>query len=225
MCSILLINTNISTDSYSILPVMHSDIMAVHFKGEHRFLSLFNIYNEITNNDTISCLDSFLDRHTQLIHPSVTVSVVWLGDFNRHHPLWEDDANERLFEPTDYIAPLLNLLYKNKMLLTLPKGLLTYQTAAGIWTRLDNVWRCSTPDDLITRCDVVPAMCPPMADHLPIVTELSLLLPRAPEIQVLDFRQADWPEINADLAQRLKDSRLQFKLDPRRSSSERWTKW
>ena len=38
--SISLINTNISTDSYSILPVMHSDITAVCFKGEHRFLSL-----------------------------------------------------------------------------------------------------------------------------------------------------------------------------------------
>ena len=206
MCSILLINTNISTDSYSILPVMHSDVTAVCFKGEHGFLSLFNIYNEITNNDTISCLDSFLDHHAQLICPSVTDSVIWLGDFNCHHPLWEDDANERLFEPTDYIAPLLDLLYKNEMLLALPKGLPTYQTAAGNWTRPDNVWCCSTPDDPITRCDVVPAMCPPMADHLPIVTELSLLLPRAPEIQVLDFRQADWPEINADLAQRLKDN-------------------
>ena len=206
MCSILLINTNISTDSYSILPVMHSDVTAVCFKGEHGFLSLFNIYNEITNNDTISCLDSFLDHHAQLICPSVTDSVIWLGDFNCHHPLWEDDANERLFEPTDYIAPLLDLLYKNEMLLALPKGLPTYQTAAGNWTRPDNVWCCSTSDDPITRCDVVPAMRPPMADHLPIVTELSLLLPRAPEIQALDFRQADWPEINADLAQRLKDN-------------------
>ena len=91
------------------------------------------------------------------------------------------------------------------MLLVLPKGLLTYQTAAGNWTRPDNVWRCSTPDHPITRCDMVSAMCPPMADHLPIVMELSLPLPRAPKIQALDFRQADWPEVNADLAQRLKD--------------------
>ena len=50
---------------------------------------------------------------------------------------------------------------------------------------------------------MVPAMRPPMADHLPIVTELALPLPRAPEAKALDFRQADWPEVNADLAQRL----------------------
>ena len=101
--------------------------------------------------------------------------------------------------------PILDLLYKNEMLLALPKGLQTFQTATGNWTRLDNVWRSSTPDDLISRCDVVPAMHPPMADHLPIVMELSLPLPRAPEVQVLDFRQADWPKVNADLAQRLEE--------------------
>ena len=74
--SILLINTNISTDSYTILLVMHSNVTAVRFKGEHGFLSLFNIYNKITNNDTISCLDSFLDHHEQLVRPAGTDSVV-----------------------------------------------------------------------------------------------------------------------------------------------------
>ena len=52
--SIILINTNLSTDCYSSLPIMHSDVTAVRFKGENGYLSLFNIYNEITNNDTVS---------------------------------------------------------------------------------------------------------------------------------------------------------------------------
>jgi hypothetical protein len=119
--------------------------------------------------------------------------------------VWEDDSNKRLFESTEYILSLLDLLYKNEMLLALPKGIPTYQTAAGNWTRPDNVWRSSSPDDPISRCEVVPAMSPPMADHLPIVTELALPLPRAPEAQVLDFRQADWPKVNLDLAQRLEE--------------------
>ena len=57
--------------------------------------------------------------------------MLWLGDFNRHHPMWEDDANERLFEPEEYLAPLINLLYKWDMLLALPKGIPTLQTAAS----------------------------------------------------------------------------------------------
>ena len=204
--SILLINTNLDTDCYSVLPIMHSDVTAVRFKGENGYLSLFNIYNEITNNDTISCLDSYLDRNSHIVRPNNTDSVVWLGDFNHHHLLWEDDANERLFEPTDFITPLLDLLYKNEMLLALLKGLPTYQTATGNWTRPDNIWRCSSPDDPIVRCDVLPAIQPPMADHLLIITELSLPLPQASATPMLDFRQADWAKVNADLAQCLDEN-------------------
>ena len=201
--SILLINTNLSTDCYSILPAMHSDITAVRFKAENGYLSLFNIYNEITNNDTINYLDSFLTQNAHLVHPTVRDSVVWVGDFNRHHPMWEEEVNERLYEPTDYITPLIDLLYRNDMLLALPKGIPTYQSAAGNWTRPDNIWRCNTPDDPIMRCDVVPAIRPPLADHLPIITILDLPLPRIPESCSLDFRQANWIQVNEDLAQRL----------------------
>lgn len=156
--SVLLVNTNISTDCYTILPLMHSDITAVRFKGENCYLSLFNIYNEITNNNTINYLSSFLVRNVHLVWPAITDSIIWLGDFNRHHPIWEDDLNERLFEPADFITPLIDLLYKNEMLLALHKGLPTYQSVAGNRTRPDNIWQCNTLDNPITCCKVVPAI-------------------------------------------------------------------
>jgi ribonuclease HI len=197
--SILLINTNLSTDCYISLPILHSDITAVRFRGENGYLSLFNVYNEITNNDTLTCLDSFTDLNTTLIRPTISDCVLWLGDFNRHHPMWEDDANERLFEPEEYISPLINLLYKNDMLLSLPKGIPTFQASTGNWTRPDNVWRSNTPDNLFVRCDTVPAIRPPLADHMPIITILDLPLPRTAAAKTLDFRAADWPAINSDL--------------------------
>ena len=46
---------------------MHSDVTAACFKGDNSYLSLFNIYNKITNNDTIICLDSFFTRNAHLI--------------------------------------------------------------------------------------------------------------------------------------------------------------
>ena len=147
--SILLINTNLSTDCYSPLPIQHSDITAVRFKGENGYLSLFNIYNEITNNDTLSCLDLFSDLNASLLRPSLSDCVLWLGDFNRHHPMWEEDSNERLFESDDFISPLIDLLYKNDMVLSLPKGIPTLQTPNGNWTRPDNVWCSNTPDNLL----------------------------------------------------------------------------
>ena len=87
MRSILLVNTNISTDSHMVLPIMNSNVTAVRFQGDHVYLSIFNIYNEITHNNTISSLNSFLDHNLQLVHPSGAVHVLWLSDFNRHHPL------------------------------------------------------------------------------------------------------------------------------------------
>ena len=144
--SILLINTNISTDSYTILPIQNSDVTAVRFKGEFGHLTVFNIYNEITNNNTILCLDNFLVANPLSVRPNAFDHMIWLGDFNRHHPIWEDKSNERLFESEDFINPLLELLYNHDMILALPKGIPTFQTCTGNWTRPNNVWRSNSPD-------------------------------------------------------------------------------
>ena len=89
------------------------------------------------------------------------------------------------------------------MLLALPKGIPTLQTPAGNWTRPDNVWRSHSPEDPIQCCDTVPAIRPPLADHLPIVTILDLPLPRSSSPPTLNFRLADWDKINKALSSRL----------------------
>jgi hypothetical protein len=129
--------------------------------------------------------------------------MLWLGDFNRHHPIWEDKANEHLFESEDNISPLIDLLYKHDITLALPKGIPTFQTNAGNWTRPDGVWRTNTADDTILRCDVVPSIRPPLADHLPIITILDLPLPRSSAPSSLNYREGDWPTINTKLRARL----------------------
>ena len=106
-----------------------------------------------------------------------------------------------MFKTEEYIAPLIELLYKNEMLLALPKGIPTFQSAAGSWIRPDNVWCCNTPDDPIAWCDIIPAIRPPLADHLPVITILDLLLSRVDEPHSLDFRQVNWIKVNEDLAQ------------------------
>ena len=199
--SILLVNTNLSTDCYIPLLIPHSDVTANQFKGENGFLSLFNVYNEITNNNTLRALDTFCEHNDRLIHPTDNDGMLWLGDFNRHHPMWEDDCNEWLFEPEEFIAPLINLLFKYNMLLALPKGVL--QTPGSNWTRPDNVWRRHTTEDPIQRCDTVPAIRPPLAYHLPIVTTLDLPLPRSSSPPTLNFRMANWDKINEALGPRL----------------------
>ena len=82
-----MVNTNLSTDCYIPLLIPHSDITILRFKGDNGYLSVFNIYNEITNNDTLRVLDLFYDHNDRIICPTDSDGVLWLGDFNRYHPM------------------------------------------------------------------------------------------------------------------------------------------
>ena len=94
----------------------------------------------------------------------------------------------------------------------LPKGIPTFQSATGNWTCPDNVWCSNTPDDPILQCDVIPAIWPPLADHMPVITIVIMPFPRVTEAHVLDFRQANWIKMNKDLAQRLESNLLPSKF-------------
>jgi hypothetical protein len=50
---------------------------------------------------------------------------------------------------------------------------------------------------------MVPDICPPLADHIPIITILDLPLPHATAIKALDFRAADWMVITSTLTVQL----------------------
>ena len=132
--SIILVNSNISTDAYTPLPIPHSNITAIHLKGELGYSSIFNIYNNCTNNSTINTLHTYLHGNLASILPSPTDHMLWLGDFNRHHPLWEEDKNWRLFNQPHLIDPLINIIQVYDMDLALPQGIPTYESVVGNWT-------------------------------------------------------------------------------------------
>ena len=177
--SIILINSNISTDSYTALSIPHSNISTLHLSGNFGTCSVFNIYNDCNNNNTIKALKLYLNTNPNEALPSPTDHMLWCSDFNRHHPLWEEDTNHRLFNGEEMINPLLDLLSEHDMVLSLPQGIPTYEMANGNWTRPDNVWRSNNPIDLIVSCNFKPSLCSPCTDHLPIIINLNLTLVRA----------------------------------------------
>ena len=120
-------------------------------------------------------LENFLSTNINLALLSPRDHMLWCGDFNHHHPLWEEDSNCHLFSQPKSIDPLLNLLATYNMRFTLPLSIPTYKTTQGNWTRPDNVWRSNNPLDPIVICNVKPSLHPPCADHLPIITELNML--------------------------------------------------
>ncbi|KAF8055948.1 Endonuclease/exonuclease/phosphatase, partial [Lyophyllum atratum] len=201
--SVLLINTNIASDSYTVLDIPSTDITAVRFNGDFGHLSLFNVYNDCTHNDSLTCLSTFLSSSLHLARPSARDHMLWLGDFNRHHPLWETVDNRHLNSSDEAIRPLLSLIRDYEMELTLPPGLPTLQTALDRWTRPDNVWCSHSDTNPIISCDVVAHLRPPITDHLPVITVVELPLPRTSSPPSRHFQAAEWKEFNESLKEKL----------------------
>ena len=71
---------------------------------------------------------------------------IWLGDFNRHHPMWDEERNIHLFTKAvlDVAQPLLDMIIKHHMQMALPKDLPMLEVCTTKnFTRVNNVF-CST---------------------------------------------------------------------------------
>jgi hypothetical protein len=144
-------------------------------------------------------LDDYLTHSIALIRPSDEDHVLWLGDFNRHHPLWEEMRNRHLFNYTTS-QPLIDLIADYGMLQLLPAGIPTLQSSSsGNWTRPDNVFGTENTADAIISCTTEPSLRGPKTDHLPILTVLDLEVPRAVVTPRRNWRDVDWKKFNKDL--------------------------
>jgi hypothetical protein len=78
----------------------------------------------ITNNQH----DVYFDKHNYML---------WCGDFNRHHPLWDEAHNGHLFTPAalEEAHKLIEIVADHDMVMTLPKDLPALQAMnTGNWT-------------------------------------------------------------------------------------------
>lgn len=97
--SIILVNTKISTDSWSALPIDCPDITAIAIRGAWGTLRIFNIYNDCKHQNNITSLQQYL-LHAEHDHlTGGALNDIWLGDFNLHSPLWDEPRNNHLFTP------------------------------------------------------------------------------------------------------------------------------
>jgi hypothetical protein len=197
--SIFLINTNISTDHFSQIDISSADITAVRFFNAEGGLSLFNVYNDCNHNNSIDALSNHLATNP----PPPSDHMLWLGDFNRHHPLWESINNRHLNSSEANVQPLLDLLHDHDMDLALPMGIPTLETAAHNWTRPDNVWISHQALNLIISCDTDPSLRPALADHLPIITIIDMPIARSPPKLAPNFKVVDFEKFNTALLTRL----------------------
>lgn len=197
--AVMLVNTKISTNNWEQIPFPSKDIVIVKFRSAQGACTLINIYNDGTHNRTITELSNFLSSHITKVRPSQTDHMFWLGDFNRHHPMWDEERNSHLFTnpALDAAQKLLNLVSDYRMVQALPKDIPTLQSSStGNWTRPDNVFCTDHSTEAITSCTTDPGQRGPRTDHVPILTVLDLEIPLAPETSARNHREVIWEEFD-----------------------------
>ena len=58
--SVILINANLSTDSWKQIHLEHPDISALELQGQYGMLRIMNIYNDCENNSSLTHLSAYM---------------------------------------------------------------------------------------------------------------------------------------------------------------------
>ena len=222
--SIILINTNLSTDAWKQINFQHPDITAMELHGQFGTLRLINIYNDCKDNNALTHVSNFMCDRDNLRQAIAPVHTLWMGDFNRHHPIWDEERNAHLFTNTnlELAQPLLNMLGRHDMKMALPAFLPTLRAHnTGNLTRVDNVFCTESIMDAIIRCNTDSATRPIKTDHFPIITQIDIHAPKATWTPRRNFRLADWPELLKTLNENLANLPLPTEIHTINSFNQR----
>ena len=207
--AVTLVNKRLNTNNWRQIPFPSADVVIVQFTGPFGLVTLFNIYDDSRSRTTIPLLTTFLSREINTIRPHPHDHMLWIGDFNAHHFMWEEERNAHLCEPAEaqeVSQQLIELIADYNMQMALPKDRPTLQaTSTGNWTRPDNVFCTDHTINIITQCDTKPRRRPPCTDHVPILTVLELEVPSNVHNATHNFKGVDWEEFNEKLSTLLLD--------------------
>jgi len=196
---VTLINSTIDTNAWKQIPYPSSDVILLQIASPASKCTIFNIYNDCNSQDTLTSLDTFLASNMATICPTPNDHVLWMGDFNRHHPMWEEPWNRHLI---NYAAaqPLIDLITTYEMVQLLPAAIPTLQSVStGNWTRPDNVFGTEPTLNAIISCCTEPALRGPKTDHVPIHLTLDLTAPRMNSEPRRNWHEVDWDKFNEHL--------------------------
>src|SRR6266404_2210656 len=192
--SVILLQSNISSDNWEQTDFHSGDVMAIQIRGKWGKLVIFNIYNDCMHNDTIKMLTYFHSEHREYIlgkngnHEKN--HLIWLGDFNHHHPYWDTLDNHDLFtrDRTEQAKILIQAIADLGLDTVLPCGTPTHEHhITKRWSRLDQVFTTEHTLDTIITCEALPDEQGPNSDHFPIVTSLELKLNLLSSLTIRNF--------------------------------------
>ena len=143
-----------------------------------------------------------------MLYPMLSVHIIWVGNFNRHHPCLDWEEDQHLFMPNALEAAkhLLSTVTDWSMCMVLPPRTPTHKHYISKQkTRLDNVFCTEHTLDLIQHCEVQLDDPKPSTNHYPIVSFFDLQVPHQEVTMKPDYRLVDWSAFNEELSICLSD--------------------
>jgi len=199
---VTLVNSKLSTNTWKQISFPSRDVVIIQLETSGGQCTVVNIYNDNTHNETVDALERFLNDNIQELQPAEGDHMLWLGDFNRHHPLWDEDHNSHLFMAAALEASgkLLELVTDYSMVQILPKDVPTLQSSSTqSWTRPDNVFCTEHTSGYLVSCNTAPEKQGPKTDHLPILTILEMSTTASDESPSWNYRSVDWEKFHSSL--------------------------
>ena len=205
--SVLLINTALDVNRWAQIPVEDSnDVSAIQLHTPKGRITIFNLYVDCNHSEALAATCRTIRSNRQRILGRQSDSVVWCGDFNRHHAMWDEERNHHLFTASATVTAneLISHLAEFHLTMTLPKGLPTLQAMrTKNWTRVDNVFMTEDLAELLICCDTAPSLRGPGTDHIPIHTVIDTGIPSTTLEPYRNYRTVDWKVFREELAVQL----------------------
>jgi len=212
---IMLVNKRLSKNNWHIVPIKSPNVMAVELMGNFGKVRIYNIYNPCNSNNMIQ----FLERHMQSENnarrnrqvaqgnkPEQREHIVWMGNFNHHHPMWELHSNVHLLTAAnlDATGELINLLSLYNLVQVLPPNIATLKVSnMKNLTHPDNVFCTADFEQSFTQCYVVQDLRPVIMDHFPIISTIELTPERTKTSPKCNFRSTNWDKFRKTLTIKL----------------------
>lgn len=199
--SLTLISSKIKSDSWKEIRTKSSDLTIIKMRTETGWTLICNVYNDCNNDETIEelvrvCRDEE-EENTDLI---------WLEDFNRHHPMWDNPNHSHLFTNTNIskAEKLIDYIQEFGMYMSLEKEIPTLEHfRSKRLSRPDNVFISAILEDSIVRCETQEEKRPSKTDHFPIRTDLLMEKETGREREQWNWKKVDWDQFRNDLEEKL----------------------
>ena len=125
--SLLLVSNMVSLSAWSQISVDLSDVTAVLINMEDCDVMIWNIYINCNHSLALNMLQNSMNQVREGCQHRTQFVV--LGDFNRHHPMWDNEKDTQLFTRAylDQVQELIDLMGNQDMEMALLKGVLTLE--------------------------------------------------------------------------------------------------